>query len=367
MSVTQIKAAVKNILRGGFAFLAPLASKKSTMTSDRARQILLNCAPVPGGTGMGSNVLADLRCDLQIVIPAYNVEAYLEACMESVLSQKTSYSFHVVLVDDGAKDNTPAICDKYASDPRVTVIHQKNRGLSGARNTGMQELFGKYVLFVDSDDLLCEGAVEGLMNTALSHDCDLVEGGAYYLKQSGLTEMHRYDREEPVTAPYSRLHGHAWGKLYKRELLENLCFPEGYWYEDSLLSFLVFPLAKRIYRCPQMACAYRINEEGIVKTSVGKPRAVETYWITELLLKERSRMDLPMDESFFSFLLLQLRLNQLRLENLPAEVQEAAFVLSCDLLREYFAPEKMVSREKNLLRALKTADFGMFRMCCKFF
>jgi len=347
--------------------VSPVFSRKTHMDMEQARQLLTECAPKPQGTCFAENQLTDIRCDLQIVVPAYNVEDYLDACMESILSQKTRYSFHVVLVDDGAKDKTPEICDKYRDNPRVTVIHQKNRGLSGARNTGLKQLFGKYVLLVDSDDILCEGAIEGLLNTAFQNDCDLVEGGAYYLFESGRTIMHRYERDTLVENPYEQIHGHAWGKLYRRELFADLCFPEGYWYEDSALSFLLFSLAKKICVSAQMAYAYRINESGIVKTSVGKPRAVETYWITEQLLAERSGRGLPMDRAFFSFMLLQIRLNQLRVKDLQAQVQEAIFVLTCDLLKRYFPESAMTGKEKNLIQSLETGDFGRFCMCCKFF
>jgi len=367
MTLSQLKGRMKRMLRGTFSFCAPVFSSVSNMEMDTAERLLVMCAAKPEGTCFARNQLADIRCDLQIVVPAYNVEQYLESCMESILSQKTKYSFHVVLVDDGAKDKTPEICEKYADDPRVTVIHQKNRGLSGARNTGLRELFGKYILLVDSDDILCEGAIEGLLDTAFRYDCDLVEGGAYYLFDSGKTVMHRYGQDRRVENPFGEIHGHAWGKLYRRELFADLCFPEGYWYEDSVLSFLIFSLAEKIYVSEQMAYAYRINESGIVKTSVGKPRAVETYWITEQLLAERAERGLPMDMQFFNFMLLQIRLNQLRIKDLSGEIQEAVFVLTCDLLKRYFAEETMTGREKNLIRALKDKDFGMFRMCCKFF
>lgn len=367
MTVTDLKKGVKAALRGGCAALSPVFSRISQMDVPEARSVLESCWQKPAATAFAANTLTECTCDLQIVIPAYNVEDYLESCMESVLSQKTKYSFHVVLVDDGARDRTPEICDRYADHPKVTVIHQKNRGLSGARNTGFRELFGRYVLFVDSDDLLCEGAIEGLLDTAYRHDCDLVEGGAYYLIGESRSIMHRYDEEQRVDDPYTQLHGHAWGKLYRRELLAGLCFPEGYWYEDSLLSFLVFGKAKIIWVSAQMATAYRINQAGIVKTSVGKPRAAETYWITQLLLQERQEAGLPMDAAFFRFMLLQVRLNQLRLSGLEERVQESAFVLTCDLLDQYFPAETMTGRERNLIRALRTRDFGRFKMCCKFF
>ena len=367
MDMRAVKANVKKILRGACAYSAPVFSKVSQMRVDEANKNLESFWAKKETTCVAENIRKFPVCDLQIVVPAYNVEAYLEDCMESILNQKTRFKFHVVLVDDGAKDGTPAICDKYAEDPRVTVIHQQNRGLSGARNTGMEYLIGRYVMFVDSDDLLEEGAIEGMMDTACHNHADLVEGGAYYLKGGNKTVAHRYDQDFEVTDPYSQLHGHAWGKLYKVTLLEKICFPEGYWYEDSVLSFLIFSLAEEIWVSRQMCSSYRINQEGIVKTSVGKPRAVETYWITESLMEQRQQLGLPMDEKFFGFILLQLRLNQLRLADLPESIQESAFVLSCDLLDRYFAPEVMVGKEKNLIKALQKRDFGMFRMCCRFF
>ena len=367
MTMTNLKATIKKILRSGCAGLSPVFSRLSAMEGEEAGKILEACSRRPVARETVSNVLGQLRCDLQIVIPAYNVEEYLEACMDSVLNQKTRYSYHVVLVDDGAKDGTPRICDKYTDHPNVTVIHQENRGLSGARNTGMRELFGTYILFLDSDDILCENAIEGLLDTAYAHDCDLVEGGAYYLIDGRQTIMHRYDRDCQVTNPYTQLHGHAWGKLYRRELLEHLGFPEGYWYEDSVLSMLVFSMAGNIWQSEQMTTAYRINQSGIVKSSVGKPRAVETYYITELLMEQRRKAGLPMDERFYSFMLLQIRLNQYRVKDLEEKIQEAVFVLTCDLLDRCFTQDVMHGRERSLIRALKRRDFGMFKMCCKFF
>lgn len=367
MTKTEVKGAIKSVLRRLSSEVSPLFSRKTMMDVKTAGAALEACSRDPKGSARAANFLAPIRCDLQIVIPAYNAEDYLEACMESVLTQQTHYSYHVVLIDDGAKDRTPEICDRYASDDRVTVIHQKNRGHAGARNTGLRELFGTYVMFVDSDDILAPDAIEGLLDTAFGHDCDIVEGGAYYLVNGERSIMHRYERETLILDPCGVFHGQPWGKVYKRELLEKYCFPEGYWYEDSVMSFLVYPAASKCYTCRQMTYIYRINQAGIVKTSQGKPRAVETFYITQMLLQERQEAGYPMDASFFAFMLVQIRLNQLRLEDLEPSVQESVFVLTCDLLERYFARETMVGPEKKLIRALKTRDFGMFKMCCKFF
>lgn len=244
MTASTLKGAIKGTLKGILNTAAPVFSRRSAMDSASARETLLGFSPPPTGTAAADNRLLNPECDLQIVIPAYNVEAYLAQCMDSVLAQETKYTYRVILVDDGATDTTPAIADTYSDDPRVTVIHQRNKGLSGARNTGIREIFGKYLMFIDSDDFLLPGAIDAMLDTAFAHDCDLVEGGAYYVYDNRKSVMHRYESDHKVSDPYT-LHGHAWGKLYRGALFEHLCFPEGYWYEDSLLSYLIFPNAKK--------------------------------------------------------------------------------------------------------------------------
>lgn len=366
MTQTDIKRGIKRVLRGALTMTAPLFSKKSAMDPQTARANLLTCAPRPAGTAAAANRLLPPTCDLQIIIPAYNVEQYLAACMDSVLAQETKYSYHVILVDDGAKDRTPEIADRYADDPRVTVIHQKNKGLSGARNTGLTEIFGKYLMFIDSDDILCQGAIDALLDTAFGHDCDIVEGGAYYLFDDRQEIAHRYDAEQKIANPHD-LHGHAWGKVYRAEIFEKLCFPEGFWYEDSLLSYLIFPAVQSAFVCPQICYAYRINQAGIVKSSQGKPKAIDTYWITEQLLEEHRAAGLPLDAAFFEYMLLQIRLNQLRVADLDQTIQESVFVLTCALLEQYFPGDQDFQGQRTLRKALRTRDFGMFRMCCRLF
>lgn len=365
MTKTVIKQHIKTILRHGLNAAAPLFSRKSSLTAQAAREVLLKICPIPRGATEAENRLLSPTVDLQIVIPAYNVEAYLESCMASVLSQETTYSYHVVLVDDGAKDNTPAICDHYADHPKVTVIHQANRGLSGARNTGLREIFGKYLLFVDSDDILLPGAIQALLDTAYRHDCDLVEGSACYLYESRQEIMHQFPAELAAADPYALLHGHAWGKLYKAALFETLCFPEGFWYEDSIMTFLVFPQLTRAYVTPHLCYGYRVNEAGIVRSSHGKPRAVETYWLTEQLMSRYAESGFPVTQPYFRSILHQFRLNQHRVSELPEEVQESVFVLSCDLLDRWFPRDMTDPAYRTLLKALRSRDFGAFKICCK--
>ncbi len=366
MTQTEIKRIIKKLLRFSYTLAAPLFSRKSTLDTESARKTILARAPQPKGSSKASNKLLSPSCDLQIIIPAYNVEQYLEVCMDSVLTQETKYTYHVVLVEDGAKDRTAEIADKYAEHPHVTVIHQQNKGLSGARNTGLREIFGRYLLFIDSDDFLLPGSIDAMLDTAFAHDCDLVEGGAYYVYESSQTIMHHYTGEKQISNPFD-LPGHAWGKLYKAEIFEHLCFPEGFWYEDSLLSYMIFPAVKTVYGCPHICYGYRINQEGIVRSSKGKPKAIDTYYITERLLLEHIQAGLPMQKAFLDYLLLQIRLNQDRVKGLEEEIQESIFVLTCELMNTHFPDLGNHAKERTLCKALMTKDFGMFKMCCKQF
>lgn len=366
MTASALKGAVKGALKAFLNTAAPVFSRKSIMDSAAARDALVQFSPPPAGTAAADNRLLTPECDLQIVIPAYNVEAYLAQCMDSVLSQKTKYTYRVILIDDGATDGTPAIADTYSDDPRVTVIHQRNKGLSGARNTGIREIFGKYIMFIDSDDFLLPGGIDAMLDTAFAHDCDLVEGGAYYVYGDKKSVMHRYEADRRVSSAYE-LHGHAWGKLYRGALFAHLCFPEGFWYEDSLLSYLIFPNVKEVWVTGHMVYGYRINQAGIVKSSHGKPKSVDTYWITEALMAEHAQAGFPADEAYYRYILLQIRLNQHRIADLPEKIQECAFVLTCDLFCNTFPADIAISGNRTLVKSLRTRDFGMYKTCCRLF
>ena len=113
---------------------------------------------------------------ISVIVPVYKVEAYLPQCLDSICGQ-TYQNLEILLVDDGSPDRCGEICDQYAArDTRIRVIHKQNGGLSDARNAGMQQMTGSYLMFVDSDDMLPPNAVQTLFETALSENAELVIG-----------------------------------------------------------------------------------------------------------------------------------------------------------------------------------------------
>ena len=115
---------------------------------------------------------------VSIIIPVYKVEPYLDKCVQSVIAQ-TYKDLEIILVDDGSPDRCPQMCDEWAQkDKRIRVIHQKNCGLSGARNTGIREAKGEWLYFLDSDDWIIPECIALMVDCVNNHpDVELVQGG----------------------------------------------------------------------------------------------------------------------------------------------------------------------------------------------
>ena len=122
---------------------------------------------------------------VSIIVPVYGTEDYLSACIESLCKQ-TYQHIEIILVDDQSPDKCPQICDCYAQkDPRIVVIHQENKGVSGARNTGISRATGTYIMFVDSDDELYPNAVDILLQDAYEYEADIVSGTKKVVDEKG--------------------------------------------------------------------------------------------------------------------------------------------------------------------------------------
>ena len=178
---------------------------------------------------------------VSVVIPIYNVENYLHQCLDSVVNQ-TYRNLEIILVDDGSTDGCGAICDRYAGDDnRIRVLHTENRGLASARNAGLDEAKGDFLSFVDSDDWIESTAIESLLNTAKEYDADIVAAGRSfeYIGRTVHAEMDmneiRVFRGADIIPAYvnGAIGGDvAWDKLYQRDCLGDIRFPDGHNYED---------------------------------------------------------------------------------------------------------------------------------------
>ena len=190
---------------------------------------------------------------ISVIIPVYRVEEYLSRCVDSVLAQ-TYENMEVILVDDGSPDGCPAICDAYAAlDSRVRVLHQKNTGLSGARNAGIDASHGKWLAFVDSDDYLAPRFLERLYEVCVDTGSDLGVCRWEYVKGEPIPErgsggVRVYTGREMLANLYTPDGAYfvvAWNKLYRRELFREIRYPLGRIHEDEATTYRIYDQVER--------------------------------------------------------------------------------------------------------------------------
>lgn len=182
---------------------------------------------------------------ISVIIPVYNVEAYLPQCLDSVLDQDHA-ALEVIVIDDGSRDNSGAICDEYAArDSRVKVIHQKNGGAAAAKNAGLRIATGEYLTFVDSDDYLEPNVYGYMLETLKSSGADAVQF-AFQDVYRNRTEVHPLEqavldnREYLMRFPKDWTCALLWNKLYKRSLYEGVFFEEGHKIDDEYFTYRGF-------------------------------------------------------------------------------------------------------------------------------
>jgi len=244
---------------------------------------------------------------ITIIVPVFQVKEYIRKCVESLLAQ-TYTNLEIILIDDGSTDGSGAVCDTYAErDSRVRVIHQGNQGLSGARNTGLDQAKGKYIAFVDSDDIVLPDYIETLYELLCKYHTDIA-ACAYLRCQTGEIERksrlfndgNAINKCKYVNKHYigknrkmiNRLKNNAvclssdqmlrqwhgkykkwetvpWNKLYCRNILEGgeggvaIRFPIGRRHEDVLTSHLIIQNARSVVLTRQKLYLYRVRGDSI--------------------------------------------------------------------------------------------------------
>ncbi|WP_171943860.1 MULTISPECIES: glycosyltransferase family 2 protein [Streptococcus] len=222
---------------------------------------------------------------ISIIVPVYNVENYLDECIQTVLAQTYS-NWELLLINDGSTDSSGTICDDYAKgDERIFVKHiNKSKGLSEARNTGLSLAKGEYITFLDSDDGIREDFLETCLTTAIQHEVDIVIGHFfiwdernhtfyYFVEQEQkdqtefLTVQEALDRQvvwkNLNTAPFVV----TWGKLFKASLFDSIRFPKEKVFEDEYTTHKIFLKAKQIALIHSEFYMYRRHGNSIMTSN----------------------------------------------------------------------------------------------------
>ncbi|MDR3598468.1 glycosyltransferase [Clostridium sp.] len=220
--------------------------------------------------------------EISVIVPVYNVEKYLEKCVDSILSQ-TFKDFEVILVDDGSKDRCGIICDKYESlDNRVKVIHKTNGGLSSARNSGLEIASGEYVAFVDSDDWIDKSMYKELYNEAKKHNADIVQCKFIKAKDENVSIYNNESNEAEVIRNLEALCNLynekcietvvTWNKLYRRYLFNDIVFPNGKIHEDQFTTYKLLYKANKVVLVDKELYYYRQTPNSIMNSDFNMSR-----------------------------------------------------------------------------------------------
>lgn len=215
-----------------------------------------------------------MNLDLSIVVPVYNVEKYLEKCLDSLVNQKYD-NYEIIVVNDGTKDNSQEIIDRYVMQyPNLVKSYIKeNGGLSDARNFGIKYAKGKYLSFIDSDDYAELDYYGNAMKIAIENDCDLVVSDLEYVWENDeQSPMVKYGENKVSDNIHKNLFLSplfSWNKIYKKELFDKLeCeYPVGLWYEDIPVTLKFFANAEKIGYYNKVGIHYLQRKTSILGSS----------------------------------------------------------------------------------------------------
>lgn len=238
---------------------------------------------------------------ISIIVPVYQVENYLNQCIESIIEQSYT-NLEIILIDDGSKDNCPQICDDWSiKDKRVKVIHKKNGGLSDARNAGLDIAKGKYIAFVDSDDWVDSHYIELLYNSLINSEADISACSIQKVYDDDSVDPYNFDPQLQIATPKEaikdilydrRFKTVAWNKLYSKNILAGERFIVGKLHEDEFFSYKVFDKAQKLVFVDAPLYKYRQRSGSIMSSPSLKHLDLLDAYINRIKYLENNYADL---------------------------------------------------------------------------
>ena len=228
---------------------------------------------------------------ISVIVPVYNVEEYLDKCVESIINQ-TYKNLEIILVDDGSPDNCPEKCDEWAKkDKRIKVIHKKNGGLSDARNAGIEIASGKFITFIDSDDYISNDFLDYLYNLL---DNNLISVAPYIITTNKKNITTHKGFEDQILTQEEALERmildkgftvSACSKLYDISLFDDVRYPKGRLFEDTATTYKIMMKCDKISYGNKGGYYYYKREDSIINSSYNK-KQLDFITYTDLMGKE---------------------------------------------------------------------------------
>lgn len=214
---------------------------------------------------------------ISIIIPVYNVENYIEKCFESIIRQKNMYEAEIICIDDGSTDSSGIICDQYAEkDKRFKVIHQKNSGVSTARNVGLEMARGEYIAWIDPDDCMNENwytkikpFIEKKVDVIFFDYISIVNDNEIKVKYEDKSKYMKRGEFLKELVLNTKIQSHLWSKVIKRTLFSDIKFPVDLReLEDFAVIHYIIEKAEKIYYISDYLYYYLVRETGLVRSEI---------------------------------------------------------------------------------------------------
>ncbi|HEO8648038.1 TPA: glycosyltransferase family 2 protein [Streptococcus agalactiae] len=301
---------------------------------------------------------------ISIIIPIYNVEKFLEECIDSVLNQ-TYKNIEILLVDDGSTDNSGIICDNYSlKDKRIRVFHKNNGGLSDARNFGVVNAEGRYISFIDSDDYIDKNYIRKMYYCLSNHKVDMVI--CNYLSVynndlkpivSRLQDCIIYSRVELFSNLYGKYKDPfttAWGSLIRTDIAKKVTFPIGKLHEDEFTTYKYYLYSDKIAFVPEPLYFYRRREASIMSSSYSK-RNLDSLEVYEERIKILEKNNISISETVYIYLSLILY-HIYRIRKYPEVCNKQELL---DKFNNYYLKYKNILGLKNRLKIITLKNLGI--------
>ncbi len=236
----------------------------------------------------GKTYMMDL---ISVIVPVYNVESYLQKCLDSIIDQTYS-NLEIIIIDDGSKDRSGEICDYYKNiDSRIKVVHKQNGGLSDARNIGIDISVGEYICFVDSDDYLEKNYVLKMYEKIKDKDIDICCCGKF-IESENICKVVNSDSDfilDSVEAlkyylQKKEIDNSAVDKLYRKKMFDDVRFPAGMYYEDIGTIYKLFLKAKKIAHI-DIPLYHYVMRKGSISHGVFSKKQLESLYMTREAVK----------------------------------------------------------------------------------
>ncbi len=312
--------------------------------------------------------------DVSIIIPVYNSEKYLSQCLTSILNQKTKYSYEVICINDGSKDNSLSILKEFKKKySHLTIINQENKGISGARNTGINNANGKYIGFIDNDDYVTENYIEVLLSLAYEKNADIVKCNHVNFLSNCENKVLNIVRNENTSITGNMkekvlsFKGYIWGGIFKLELFNNVRFPIGYWYEDMIMRIILMRKCNQFEYIDRNLYYYNIHDTNASKIvwKSNDSKCMDQYYLAKQLVEYSKEIGLKDSGEIYLILLQELgNILWLRTRKLSSKFQKQIFYLACNYINQYSSNGIYANTFENkiLSKAFKNRDYFLWKL-----